>query len=71
MKPHELVALQLDLNAVVFEVIRRELPSLREEHDRIWKVASDEGKNAALLLDLSKTFDRIEETLEDYGQTDG
>ena len=63
----ELVALQRDLNAAVFEAIIRKLPSVHEEHDRIWKVASDEGRNATLLVDLSATFDRIEETLEDYG----
>ena len=67
----ELAALQRELNEVVFAAIRRNLPSLREEHDRIWKVASDEGRNADLLIELSENFDRIEETLADYRPTNG
>jgi hypothetical protein len=65
----ELGTLQRELNEVVFVAIRRNIPSLQEEHDRIWKVASDEGRNADLLIQLSENFDRIEETLADYGQT--
>ena len=67
----ELAALQRELNGVVFAAILRNLPDLREEHDRIWKVASDEGRNADLLIELSENFDRIEETLADYGPTNG
>jgi hypothetical protein len=67
----ELAALQRELNEVVFAAILRNLPGLREEHDRIWKVASDEGRNADLLIELSATFDRIEQTLADYGPTNG
>jgi hypothetical protein len=67
----ELAALQRELNEEVFVAIRRHLPSLQEEHDRIWKVASDEGRNADLLIELSANFDRIEETLADYGPTNG
>lgn len=65
----ELATLQRELNEVVFAAIRRNLPSLREEHDRIWQVASDEGRNADLLMQLSENFDRIEETLTDYGRS--
>jgi len=68
MSREELLTLQRKLNAAVCEAIRRNLPDLREEHDRIWEVASDEGRNADLLIELSKTFDRIEETLADYGK---
>jgi hypothetical protein len=67
----ELAALQRELNEVVFAAIRRNLPSLQEEHDRIWQVASDEGRNADLLIELSENFDRIEETLADYRPTNG
>jgi hypothetical protein len=67
----ELAALQRELNDVVFAAILRNLPDLREEHDRIWKVASDEGRNADLLVELSENFDRIEETLADYGPRNG
>ena len=71
MKRDELVALQRDLKGTcaVSKAISGKLPALHVEHDQIWQVASDEGRNAALLVDLSETFDRIEETLEDYGQT--
>jgi hypothetical protein len=65
----ELATVQRELNDVVFAAIRRNLPGLQEEHDRIWKVASDEGRNADLLMQLSENFDRIEETLADYGRT--
>ena len=68
MSRDELLALQRDLNGMVCDAIRRNLPDLHEEHDRIWKIASDEGRNADLLVELSKTFDRIEETLADYGK---
>ena len=68
MSREELLALQGDLNATVRDAIRRNLPDLQEEHDHVWKVASDEGKNADLLIQLSKTFDRIEETLADFGE---
>ena len=68
MSRDELLALQRDLNESVCDAIRRNLPDLQEEHDRIWKVASDEGRNSDLLIELSKTFDRIEETLADFGK---
>jgi predicted RecB family endonuclease len=68
MNRDESIAFQRELNAAVFDTIRRKLPSLQEEHDRIWQVASDEGRNATVLVELSETFDRIEQTLADYGQ---
>ena len=68
MSRDELLALQRDLNGIVCDAIRRNLPDLHEEHDQIWKIASEEGRNADLLIELSKTFDRIEETLADYGK---
>jgi predicted RecB family endonuclease len=68
MNRDESIAFQRELNAAVFVTIRRKLPSLQEEHDRIWQVASDEGRNATVLVELSETFDRIEQTLADYGQ---
>jgi predicted RecB family endonuclease len=68
MNRDESIAFQRELNAAVFDTIRRKLPSLQEEHDRIWQVASDEGRNATLLIELSETFDRIEQTLADYNQ---
>ena len=68
MNRDESIAFQRELNAAVFDTIRRKLPSLHEEHDRIWQVASDEGRNATIRVELSETFDRIEQTLADFGQ---
>lgn len=59
-------SLEHDLNAVVDAAIRQKLPSLQLEHDRIWKLASNEGRDDTTLLELAKTFDRIEESLRDY-----
>jgi hypothetical protein len=67
MEYRDSLAMQRDLNAVIHEAISSQLPHLREEHNQIWQVASDEGRNSALLIELSKTFSRIEETLGDYG----
>jgi hypothetical protein len=64
MSRDELLALQRDLNESVCDAIRRNLPDLQEEHDRIWKVASEEGCQYRLDVDTAESRCRHQRSCE-------